>query len=108
MSVSDLISGLLSFFVDKFQVIVYNIVYIIFLPLNTLLEKTFPNFAEYQEAILLFFDEITDILIYCLDMLFINKGVFLYFITSIIFAVTVKTSSWVLKIIVKWWHYLVP
>lgn len=108
MSVSDLVQGLLTFFVDKFQVIVYNIVYIMFLPLNKLLFSSIPNFDQYVPTIITFFDALTSILKYCLDMCFINSGVFLYFVFSVVYAIGVKTTAWTLKIIVKWWHYLVP
>lgn len=103
-----MIEDLKTFFFTNLVNFISNLVNIAFSPINNLLLRNFPNIDNFLELIYSAFDYVVQYVAFALDFSFINKAVFTYLITSLIFRVVVTSSSYLTKLIVKWWHQLAP
>ncbi len=79
--------------------------------LSPLLDKFFsllPGFDIFLHYIDFIFDYITPYVNYFFDLTFISSPVLTYLFGSIIFRITIRSGSYLIKVLIKWYHKLVP
>ena len=79
--------------------------------INTILSKvnvSIPIFSTLVFYLTQLFDIILNYCLFILDASFISSELFSYLIISYIFQISSRMITYVIKLVVKWWHALAP
>lgn len=105
---SEISEGISEFLYNILSVFATTVINILTAPIEFIFMSTMPNYYQFryflQECLL----RLTQFGIYLCDALMIEKGTILFLELVLTCFITVSLTSWVIKIVVKWWHYIVP
>lgn len=85
-----------------------NIVSIFLFPIVNLINNLLPNIDDLNSKIEYVFNYVSPYINYILDLSFLSQAIINYLIASLIFRITIKNSTYLQKLIVKWYHKLAP
>ena len=103
-----IIEGVLNKIYQGFINLFINLIYVLLTPIVNLIYFVFPDFNSYIPLISDFFDIVTKFILYIIDLSMIHPFVWAFLLGSIIYRITYSYLLSFVKILIKWWHYLVP
>ena len=105
---SEISEGISEFLYNVLYVFATSMINILTSPIEFVFMSTMPNYYQFRyflESTLL---KLTQIGIYLCDALMIEKGTILFLELVLTCFITVSLVVWAIKIILKWWHYIMP
>lgn len=98
---NDLVNGLFDFFIAIFTIITS--------PLQSIIDSNFPSFNDFANQIASFFNLINSSWIpWIKDLVFLPQWTFDLILAYLVFWFACAVAVNIVKIILKYWHYLVP
>lgn len=85
-----------------------NFLYAMLTPLVNIIWETIPDLDSYLDLFYNFTNYITKFVVYAIDLSMITKPVWILVITSIVYRITFSYVAYGVKLVVNWYHYLVP
>lgn len=104
MSIESVLTSVYQGFINLFV----NLIYLFLTPIVNLIWSAFPDTSIYLSYITQAFDLILKFVVYVIDLSMLYRPVIAFLIGSIIYRITYSQILSITKILVKWWHYLVP
>ena len=98
--IGSLLNGLVSFLI--------SIIKILLNPIETLITNNIPSLSTGLAAIGSLIDYIIDSMGFVLDVVGLSSTAIALIIAYWSFALTLPVVVWAVKVVVKWWHALVP
>lgn len=85
-----------------------NLVYIFLAPFVTFIYSVFPNLDEFVPLVYNLFNYVSKFILYIVDLSMIYPTVWAFLIGSIIYRITYSYILNTFKIVLNWWHKIVP
>lgn len=87
---------------------VYNLIDTLLLPIDTIINQYVPDLGSALQTFSNLLDYVLGFIGFCVDASGLDSIAILLIITYFTFSLTVPLAIWVIKVVIKWWHALVP
>lgn len=81
---------------------------LILLPINTLIETYFPPIQTALTSVNNLLGWLSDFTTWVISWLPFDSNFFTFTLVALVFIYTIPAITNIIKLVVKWWHYLVP